>query len=165
MTPIRSSYLGIRLYYGQHNPINPDPKLFQLQVPKSKKNFMISPPGSPFEGWKQIPESPPNTSVLASDLTQSFSDLPDDDVEDLENFRLESPVESDDEDLDMGDARRPLLMVVRCRGNNTSMTDSQQQQLPLITVQDWDGEQQHKTNNRRCKAPKIVPTSLPPVRT
>lgn len=158
----------------QHNPINPDPRLFQLQVPQSEKNFLISPPGSPFADWKQKTESPPNTAVLASDLTFTthHSDIVDDD---LENFRLESPMSSDDEMEDVNatttpttPGKRSSLMVIGCSGDADN-------QVPMITVQDWDGDAvttstgsmlQGTTSRPPSAFPKakVVPTARPPVK-
>ncbi|CDH49383.1 predicted protein [Lichtheimia corymbifera JMRC:FSU:9682] len=165
----------VRLYFGQHNPINPDPRLFQLQVPQSEKNFLISPPGSPFADWKQKTESPPNTAVLASDLTFTTQDVVDDD---LENFRLESPMSSDDEMEDVNatttpttPGKRSSLMVIGCSGDADN-------QVPMITVQDWDGDAvttstgsmlQGTTTSRppttsAFPKAKVVPTARPPVK-
>ncbi|KAI9267960.1 Calcipressin [Phascolomyces articulosus] len=158
-------WVEIRLYYGQHNPINPDPTQFQLQVPQSDKNFLISPPGSPCDDWKQTMESPPNTAVLASDMTHAVAEMSDDD-DDLENFRLESPMPSDEEeggnkDEDVGSSdnrkspsitpsslsptdsrrsssttgRRPILKIVNSKGDHP-----ESEHVPVITVQDWDGD-------------------------
>ncbi|KAI8142456.1 Calcipressin [Fennellomyces sp. T-0311] len=162
----RRPWMEIRLYYGQHNPINPDPKTFQLQVPQSEKNFLISPPGSPCDDWKQTMESPPNTAVLASDMTHAIAELSDDDVDDLENFRLESPVLSDEETeprrRSSGNSKRPTLKIVNSSGNHP---DSEH--LPSITVQDWDGHEAEEKPPKRSKFPKaqVIPTARPPVST
>ncbi|KAG2227114.1 hypothetical protein INT45_003844 [Circinella minor] len=180
-------WMEIRLYYGQHNPINPDPAQFQLQVPKSEKNFLISPPGSPCKDWEQIMESPPNTAVLASDMTHAIAEMSDDDLDDLENFRLESPMPSDDDEggdsknntdkafsspkdsrrLSGTTSKRPTLVIV-----NSKRDHPESEHVPSITVQDWDGneEQDNGDKNRRRRPhefpkAKVLPTGRPPVKT
>ena len=48
-----------------------DPNSTSLQVPEFQRNLLISPPGSPCEGWEQIEEDAPNRAILASDLMQA----------------------------------------------------------------------------------------------
>ncbi|KAI7872428.1 Calcipressin-domain-containing protein [Spinellus fusiger] len=143
----------LRLYYGQHNPIHPDPVSSRLQVPELKRNFLISPPGSPFDDWEQILESPPNKAVLASDLSHALAEQGEDMLEDLDTFQLdgnpnESPIPVSAAPLtgiDSGSqcstsssgsyrAMGPKLKIVL--GGSMESTEH----LPLITVQDWDGE-------------------------
>ncbi|KAI9491070.1 Calcipressin-domain-containing protein [Zychaea mexicana] len=169
--------MEVRLYYGQHNPINPDPTLFTLQVPKSEKNFLISPPGSPFEDWEQTMESPPNTAVLASDMTHAVAEMSDDDLDDLENFRLESPMPSDDETRDdNSDTTQQQKQQKQSSSSNVSSPDSvrssnaakravlkivassedhpESEHVPSITVEDWDGNGEHQQQKVQEDSPK-----------
>ncbi|EPY52686.1 calcipressin [Schizosaccharomyces cryophilus OY26] len=55
-----------------------DPSLMQnynLKVPKTEKNWLISPPGSPPLGWSPIPEESPNSLHLAHDLQLRLDQL------------------------------------------------------------------------------------------
>ncbi|WBW74148.1 serine/threonine protein phosphatase (calcipressin) regulatory subunit Rcn1 [Schizosaccharomyces osmophilus] len=55
-----------------------DPSLMQnssLKVPKSEKNWLISPPGSPPLGWTPIKEESPNSAHLAHDLQLRLDQL------------------------------------------------------------------------------------------
>lgn len=46
-----------------------------LKPPAHEKNFLISPPGSPPEGWEQIREEPPNPAPIAHDLIHALQKL------------------------------------------------------------------------------------------
>jgi hypothetical protein len=46
-----------------------------LAPPPLTKNFLISPPGSPPEGWAPIIEEPPNDRTLADDLVGALERL------------------------------------------------------------------------------------------
>jgi hypothetical protein len=46
-----------------------------LAPPPLTKNFLISPPGSPPEGWQPIVEDPPNDRTLADDLVGALRRL------------------------------------------------------------------------------------------
>jgi Calcipressin len=46
-----------------------------LEPPGLEKNWLISPPGSPKEGWVQVKEDPPNSVTLHEDI-QSALDQP-----------------------------------------------------------------------------------------
>lgn len=56
-----------------HNPENPDPN--RLLPPAHPRNFLVSPPGSPPEGWEPIMEDAPNDQTLASDLIKALDSL------------------------------------------------------------------------------------------
>jgi calcipressin-2 len=51
------------------------PESAYLRPPDIEKNFLISPPGSPPEGWEQVREDPPNTIPLAEDLIMALKKL------------------------------------------------------------------------------------------
>ncbi|KAF7729329.1 carbohydrate-binding module 1 protein [Apophysomyces ossiformis] len=145
--------MAIRIYYGQHNPINPDPNLMRLQIPDPGRNFLISPPGAPFEDWKQTQESPPNKAVLASDLMHAVADVSDDDMDDLEDFSLDHPANESDK-------LTPTLKIV--------LGEEQADHLPVITVQDYDGGKGNldvSKKNNRLPFPKAtaMPTPRPPL--
>jgi hypothetical protein len=44
-------------------------------VPELERNFLISPPGSPPEGWAPIKEDPPNVTPLADDIMAALMKL------------------------------------------------------------------------------------------
>ena len=58
---------------GSHNPANPDPN--RLVPPAHPRNFLVSPPGSPPEGWEPIIEDAPNGEALAQDLIKALDAL------------------------------------------------------------------------------------------
>ncbi|WWC72437.1 uncharacterized protein I206_106399 [Kwoniella pini CBS 10737] len=72
---LKSNELILRLYNLPPTPINPDPSSFHLAPPTLPHNFLISPPGSPPEGWEPILEEGPNTSILAEDLQRALESL------------------------------------------------------------------------------------------
>lgn len=67
----------LKVYRGAPTPLpNPeDDSLRYLAPPVPEKNFLISPPGSPPEGWEQIKEDPPNEAPLADDLLAALRRL------------------------------------------------------------------------------------------
>ncbi|GJJ11801.1 hypothetical protein Clacol_006039 [Clathrus columnatus] len=68
----------LRVYRGSRTRLpNPDEddNINHLAPPAIEKNFLISPPGSPPEGWEQIPEDPPNAVPLADDLIAALRRL------------------------------------------------------------------------------------------
>ena len=46
-----------------------------LEPPVLQKNWLISPPGSPQEGWVQIEEDPPNSITLHKDIQAALNRL------------------------------------------------------------------------------------------
>jgi calcipressin-2 len=46
-----------------------------LEPPVLQRNWMISPPGSPQEGWVQIEEDPPNSVTLHEDIQSALDRL------------------------------------------------------------------------------------------
>ena len=56
-----------------YDPENPDPN--RLAPPAHPRNFLVSPPGSPPEGWEPILEDAPNDQTLASDLIKALDSL------------------------------------------------------------------------------------------
>ena len=46
-----------------------------LEPPVLEKNWMISPPGSPTEGWEQVVEDPPNSDTLHHDIQDALARL------------------------------------------------------------------------------------------
>ncbi|KAK6906777.1 calcineurin-binding protein [Kwoniella mangroviensis CBS 10435] len=72
---LKANELILRLHYLPPTPLNPDPASFHLAPPSIPHNFLISPPGSPPEGWEQIAEEGPNTSILAEDLQRALEAL------------------------------------------------------------------------------------------
>ena len=131
-------------------------------------------------------ESPPNTAVLASDMTHAIAEMSDDDLDDLENFRLESPMPSDDDEggdsknitdkafsspkdsrrLSGTTSKRPTLVIVNSKGDHP-----ESEHVPSITVQDWDGNEGQDKGDKNRRRPhefpkaKVLPTARPPVKT
>lgn len=103
----------------------------------------------------------------------AIADMPEDDLEDLENFRLDSPITSDDHDENddvqlrpRKASRAPLLKVISSR--NCDEEGGGEDNLPMITVQDWDGDgDTDSLAPPRLGFPKakVVPTARPPLRT
>jgi calcipressin-2 len=46
-----------------------------LEPPVLEKNWLISPPGSPTEGWVQVEEDPPNSFTLHEDIQAALDRL------------------------------------------------------------------------------------------
>ncbi|TCD63978.1 carbohydrate-binding module 1 protein [Steccherinum ochraceum] len=68
----------MRVYRHDHTPLSPtdgEEGNHYLKPPPIEKNFLISPPGSPPEGWEQIREDPPNPTPLAHDLMSALQKL------------------------------------------------------------------------------------------
>lgn len=57
---------------------HPDPNL--LAPPAHPRNFLVSPPGSPPEGWEPIVEDAPNEQTLADDLVKALQSIQIDDT-------------------------------------------------------------------------------------
>ncbi|KAG2234292.1 hypothetical protein INT48_002882 [Thamnidium elegans] len=144
--------LEIRVYFGQHFAIHVDPALNSLQVPQFQRNLLISPPGSPFDGWEQIAEDPPNQAVLGSDLMAAAE------VSDYELDQDELQLEMKKKSLST-----PSRFNIVC-----SKGTEQPEHLPSITVEDWDGhirlelDGEKEEANRKKKPAYYLPTSMPP---
>ncbi|KAI8637231.1 Calcipressin-domain-containing protein [Parasitella parasitica] len=145
--------LQLRVYYGQHFAINVDPKSNSLQVPQFQRNLLISPPGSPFDGWEQIEEDAPNQAVLASDLIHAAE---------ISDYEL------DDDELEL-EAIHKEKMEIKKQQKAISIVCSkgfeQPEHLPSITVQDWDGHvtlESKDSTTKKKTVNDIVPTAMPP---
>ncbi|KAI8098586.1 Calcipressin-domain-containing protein [Halteromyces radiatus] len=164
-----------RVYFGQHNPINPDPASFSLQVPDLGRNLLISPPGDPCNQWEQRAESPPNKAILASDLLRALTTVDEqgdeDDLDMLDDFQLDDgPItKMPSTDTDTDDI--PAMQVVSSPLSSTSSSPRLEtptlqlsfdhDSLPTIRIQDMDGSlltQHHQKTNRPSA------TARPPIR-
>lgn len=56
-------------------PTELEPVDAHLRPPDAERNFLISPPGSPPEGWEPIEEEGPNLHPLADDLRRALESL------------------------------------------------------------------------------------------
>lgn len=63
----------LRVYALPRTPL--DVGTVHLRPPEAERNFLISPPGSPPEGWEPIVEDGPNTAPLADDLRRALEAL------------------------------------------------------------------------------------------
>lgn len=64
------------MYNAAPTPLDPVlPSSQHLEPPPLARNFLISPPGSPPEGWEPIVEDPPNSATLAHDLMAALERL------------------------------------------------------------------------------------------
>jgi hypothetical protein len=139
--------------------------------------LLISPPGSPFEGWEQIEEDAPNQAILASDLIHA-AEVSDYELDDDE-FNLDSP--SSSTLTPTPPVVAPIPSVKKKTPSRFSIVCAkgleQAEHLPSITVQDWDGNINvdlvdsdndedmfsKKTKEKRKTAADIVPTAMPPM--
>jgi hypothetical protein len=148
-------------FFSQHTDINPDSATVLLQVPELEKNWLISPPGSPPVGWQQIREEPPNSNVLAHDLSHALSALNDDISDDfqLDSEPAKSPSQSSTKSAASDAPSSPVVYVI----SKDDAHDPQGNDVPQITVQDWDGgAQHHSLDHYRKMHRKIAPTAIPP---
>ncbi|CAO3587672.1 unnamed protein product [Absidia cylindrospora] len=162
--------MQVRVYFGQHNPINPDPASLSLQVPDLGRTLLISPPCDPSHQWQQRIESPPNKAILASDLLHALTTV--DDIEDIDmklddNFTLD-----DGEPLSIQTSSTSFQSITDFSSASSSpqletptlQLSFQHESLPTIMIQDMDGslllQHQQKTNRQRHSA-----TPRPPILT
>ncbi|RCH91782.1 carbohydrate-binding module 1 protein [Rhizopus azygosporus] len=133
----------LRFYYGQHFSMYTTQST--LDVPQFRRNMLISPPGSPCEGWEQIEEDSPNRRTLASDLIQAVADI--------------SDYELDEDELDL-DSSTPSLTTPTSKKLNIVLEKDRDtpEHLPEITVEDYGDITDNKIHTRP------VPTSMPPMR-
>ncbi|KAI8087049.1 Calcipressin-domain-containing protein [Gilbertella persicaria] len=134
----------IRVYFGQHFAIHVDPNSNSLQVPQFQRNLLISPPGSPCEGWEQIEEDAPNQAILASDLMHA-AEISDYELDDDELELEERPV-------------APKTVSIVC-----SKGLEKPEELPAITVQDWDGYSGASIPRKKLMQ-QLTPTAMPPLK-
>lgn len=146
----------------QHFAIHVDPNSTSLQVPQFQRNLLISPPGSPVEGWEQIEEDAPNQAVLGSDLMHAAE---------ISDYELDE----DELDLDTSTTIKTTSKMNIPKPKTVSIVCSrgmeQPEHLPSITVQDWDAHISIELDNsleqgassKKKNVTHIIPTSLPPV--
>ncbi|RCH80554.1 carbohydrate-binding module 1 protein, partial [Rhizopus stolonifer] len=127
-----------------HFAIHVDPNSNSLQVPQFQRNLLISPPGSPCEGWEQIEEDAPNQAILASDLMHA-AEISDYELDDDELELEERPV-------------APKTVSIVC-----SKGLEKPEELPAITVQDWDGYSGASIPRKKLMQ-QLTPTAMPPLK-
>jgi calcipressin-2 len=86
-----------------------------LAPPVLEKNWLISPPGSPHEGWVQIEEEPPNPVTLHEDIQTA-----------LDRLAREFGQDEDEEGQVMNKPQGNVIL------DTTSLGGVQ------VTVDDWD---------------------------
>ncbi|WVQ86024.1 hypothetical protein IAT38_008192 [Cryptococcus sp. DSM 104549] len=168
--------LVLRLHYLPPTILNPDPATTHLAPPALPHNFLISPPGSPPEGWEPIAEDAPNTVILPEDLQRALESLElngsgrrDDgrevivdeggvvvQVEDTEKTRLENEGENGDGDGDerMGEDRWERDMEEFLQGGGSGAWGLPSQANGAFTPGSGTPGWQIK----------IAPTAMPPIR-
>ncbi|KAL1409741.1 hypothetical protein Q8F55_003738 [Vanrija albida] len=65
--------ITLRVYALPPTPLSPVDA--HLRPPEAERNFLISPPGSPPEGWEPVEEEGPNLHPLADDLRRALESL------------------------------------------------------------------------------------------
>ncbi|CAO3577495.1 unnamed protein product [Absidia cylindrospora] len=161
----------IRVYFGQHNPINPDPATLSLQVPDLGKNLLISPPGDPCHHWESRAESPPNKAILASDLLRALTTVDGDDdvdMDGIDDFKLDDgpvvPTSSNDNVTYASSSPSSPALTSTQSDTSTLQISFDLENLPTIKIQDMDGSllAQHQ---QKISRPKQSATARPPIRT
>lgn len=119
---------------------NPD----LLRPPALEKNFLISPPGSPPEGWEQIREEPPNSTPLADDLITALKQL---------KFERDGPGKTGVEVLIAPEEGVGISIYVEDCGDGTGAVSSEREE------HDW----KFGLHKPPSKTMKPMPTALPPM--
>ncbi|CAG8531187.1 8481_t:CDS:2 [Paraglomus occultum] len=190
----RNIFLGkaMRVYFAQHTTIYDDSDNSRhLNVPQIDRHFLISPPCSPPLGWTSVPETGPNSTTLADDLSHAFARLSPNsliprviDDEELHNFSLDD--DSMEEVTSVGDnnvccnacennltdsdrrimdqSRAPGLIVISADDNSDSEATTPKNDLsvPAILIQDWDTPFSVPTIQRSMVLPQSSKASLSP---
>lgn len=117
-----------------------------LEPPVLQKNWLISPPGSPQEGWIQIEEDPPNSVTLHEDIQLALD-------------RLAQQLEQEEEDAaDYVDGTKGHVIL-----DTTSLGGLQ------VVVHDWDSMDESddglglNIRDTRTNALSLGKTPRPPV--
>ncbi|SNX81748.1 uncharacterized protein MEPE_00453 [Melanopsichium pennsylvanicum] len=135
-----------------------------LAVPTTDKNFLISPPGSPPVGWEPIEEDPPNRDTLADDLMKALADLRDTGSH-IESHQPrvwgEAPTDENKVERTSGGAGTPEVIIAPStapalrkfqpawlRGGKLEEVRDEDEQidLPGVTVQSFDGDDEQSNN-------------------
>jgi hypothetical protein len=90
-----------------------------LEPPVLEKNWLISPPGSPQEGWVQIEEDPPNSETLHVDIQSALDRL-------AEELLRRETEEEEEEEGDEDGAKGHVIL------------DTTQHGGVQVVVHDWD---------------------------
>ncbi|CDU24044.1 uncharacterized protein SPSC_02673 [Sporisorium scitamineum] len=142
---------------------DPTAELETLAVPTTDKNFLISPPGSPPVGWEPIREDPPNRDTLAEDLMKALADLRDtgshieshqprvwgEAVSEASNTTEQKSGGAGTPEVILAPSTAPAMRSFQpgwLRGSQHEAPSSQAQEqieLPGVTVQSFDGDEQN----------------------
>jgi len=135
----------VRVYRAEPNPLidknQPLTDDHYLRPPAIERNFLISPPGSPPEGWEAIKEDPPNATPLADDLIAA-----------LQKLKLRSHGSSKEMLLEPEDGVGVTVFVEECGGDENMDEDDESKWVYGQT-----------TPAKLRWAP--VPTAMPPMTT
>ncbi|WVO20336.1 uncharacterized protein IAS62_001630 [Cryptococcus decagattii] len=141
--------LLLRLHYLAPSTLNPDPATTHLAPPPLSHNFLISPPGSPPEGWEPALEEAPNRTILPEDLQRA-----------LETLELNSGNKTDDGKeiiLDEGGVRvqvEDTTKQERYRGADCDMEE---------TLESGAGAWNLPSQSGQSRQSRIIPTAMPPL--
>lgn len=148
--------LVLRLHYLPPSTLNPDPATTHLAPPPLPHNFLISPPGSPPEGWEPAVEEAPNRTILPEDLQRA-----------LETLELNSGNKTDDGKeiiLDEGGVRvqvEDTTKQERYGGEDCDMEERLEAGTGAWNLPGQSG--QSRTMGTPGYGVRIIPTAMPPL--
>jgi hypothetical protein len=123
-----------------------------LAPPPLTKNFLISPPGSPPEGWAPIIEEPPNDRTLADDLVGALERLQVEREQDVKQERWENgDADEEAEGEKEGDGEGHVILTA------TGITVSVLPPPPTISAPDDQSPSSSSSTPTPPRAPPAIP--------